>query len=146
MAHSASIETLFATPLYRAELPRARALNAELEKTCLVIARDDRAGRRWAKAHGYRGYTSYASLDDLPRRAPAFAELVKLLGGHVRAFAKVSDFEVHRRKLVLDSIWVNVMAVGGIHASHIHPHAVVSGTYYVNAPSGSGAIRFEDPR
>ena len=35
---------------------------------------------------------------------------------------------------------------GGIHAPHIHPHAVVSGTYYVNAPKGSGAIRFEDPR
>ena len=29
---------------------------------------------------------------------------------------------------------------------HIHPHAAVSGTYYVTAPPGAGAIRFEDPR
>ena len=27
-----------------------------------------------------------------------------------------------------------------------HPHAVLSGTFYVEAPNGSGAIRFEDPR
>ena len=26
------------------------------------------------------------------------------------------------------------------------PHAVVSGTFYVTTPPGSGAIRFEDPR
>ncbi|MFY0614674.1 MAG: 2OG-Fe(II) oxygenase family protein, partial [Hyphomicrobiaceae bacterium] len=28
----------------------------------------------------------------------------------------------------------------------IHPHSVISGTYYVDVPPGSGAIRFEDPR
>jgi uncharacterized protein (TIGR02466 family) len=33
-----------------------------------------------------------------------------------------------------------------IHAPHIHPHSVISGTYYVAVPPGSGAIRFEDPR
>ena len=30
--------------------------------------------------------------------------------------------------------------------AHIHPRAVVSGTYYVSVPPGAGAIRFEDPR
>jgi hypothetical protein len=30
------------------------------------LAEEDRAGRAWSRAHGYRGYTSYASLDDLP--------------------------------------------------------------------------------
>ena len=38
------------------------------------------------------------------------------------------------------------MNKGAIHAPHIHPHAAVSGTYYVTVPPGSGAIRFEDPR
>jgi hypothetical protein len=45
------VELLFASPLYRAELARPRALNADLEKTCLLIAREDRAGLRWAKEH-----------------------------------------------------------------------------------------------
>jgi uncharacterized protein (TIGR02466 family) len=141
-----AIEMLFATSLYRAELARARALIAELEKTCLVIARDDRAGRRWAKEHGYRGYTSYASLDDLVTRAPVFAELVERLDLHVRAFARALEFDLGGRRPALDSLWINVMDRGGAHAGHIHPHSAISGTYYVALPKGAAAIRFEDPR
>ena len=34
------------------------------------------AGQRWSRATtAIRGYTSYASLNDLPRRDPAFADL-----------------------------------------------------------------------
>ena len=138
------IAKLFVTRLYRAAIPRAARLNAELEKTCLLIAREDRAGRRWAKEHGYGGYTSYASLDDLPLRAPVFAELVTHLDAHVRKFARALDFQ--RTALKLDSLWINVMDRGGIHAAHIHPHSAVSGTYYVALPKGASAIRFEDPR
>lgn len=138
------IEALFATRLYRAEL--SRALNAELEKTCLVIAREDGAGRKWAKAHGYQGYTSYASLDDLTVRAPVFAQLEKQLASHVRGFARALDFERDGRRFALDSLWINVMDRGGAHAGHIHPHSVISGTYYVTVPKGASAIRFEDPR
>ena len=51
-----------------------------------------------------------------------------------------------RKKLGLDSLWINVMNKGAVHAPHIHPHSVISGTYYVTVPPRSGAIRFEDPR
>jgi uncharacterized protein (TIGR02466 family) len=137
------IEKLFVTKLYRAEIPRAARLNAELEKTCLIFARDDAAGGRWAKENNYRGYTSYASLDDLPRRAPVFAELVEHLDGHAHRFARSLDFT---GKLALNSLWINVMDEGGVHTAHIHPHSVLSGTYYVALPKGASAIRFEDPR
>jgi uncharacterized protein (TIGR02466 family) len=139
-----AIEKLFVTKLYRAEIPRAARFNAELAKTCVIFARDDKAGRLWAKQHNYRGYTSYASLDDLPLRAPVFADLVKLLDTHVRAFARTLDFA--QAKLKLDSLWINVMDQGGVHTAHIHPHSVISGTYYVTLPKGASAIRFEDPR
>jgi uncharacterized protein (TIGR02466 family) len=33
-----------------------------------------------------------------------------------------------------------------VHTPHIHPHSVISGTYYVSMPPKSGAIRFEAPR
>ncbi len=138
------IETLFVTQIYRAELPRAR--NHDLKRACLVIADEDRAGQRWAKEHGYRGYTSYASLDDLPLRAPEFAELGAAIDGHVAKFARVLDFDLGRRKLKLDSLWINVMAEGAVHGGHIHPHAAISGTYYVELPKGASPIRFEDPR
>mgnify|MGYP001606195690 FL=1 len=141
-----TIETLFATRLYRKVLPRTRALNAELARTCITISREDRAGQRWSKEHGYTGYTSYASLNDLPLRAPVFADLKKHLDTHVKAFAKTLAFDLAERKLALDSLWINVMEKGGVHTAHIHPHSVISGTYYVAIPKGASAIKFEDPR
>jgi len=136
--------TLFVTRLYQAELSRAR--NKVLEKTCLGLAAEDRAGRRWAKKHGYDGYTSYASLNDLTRRASVMAELERDIARHVTRFAADAEFELNGRKLALDSLWINVMDQGAVHTAHIHPHAVVSGTYYVAVPDKAGAIRFEDPR
>jgi uncharacterized protein (TIGR02466 family) len=140
----ASFDRLFATLLARSSL--GTRLNPELEAASLLIAAEDKAGRRWSKKHGYRGYTSYASLDDLPLRAPVFAELVKRIDRDVAAFGRKSQFDLNRRRLKLDSLWVNVMEKDAIHAPHIHPHSVISGTYYVAVPPGSSVIRFEDPR
>lgn len=138
----ASVSTVFATQIYRAEL----AEDAGLRKACLVLARDDVAGQRWARAHGYRGYTSYASLNDLPLRSPEFAALTAKIDRHVAAFAKRLDFDLRGRRLALDSLWVNVLDEGGVHTGHIHPHAAISGTYYVAVPKGASGIKFEDPR
>ena len=140
----AMFQTLFATRLYQARLSPAR--NRVLEKTCLGLAAEDQAGRRWAREHGYGGYTSYASLNDLTRRASVLAELQDDIARHVAAFARDAQFDLGKRKLALDSLWINVMDKGAIHAPHIHPHSAISGTYYVTAPERSGAIRFEDPR
>jgi uncharacterized protein (TIGR02466 family) len=139
-----SSQTLFATTLYRARLNTRR--NAILARTCLAIAAEDRAGRRWAREHGYGGYTSYASLNDLPARASIFAELERNIAAHVALLARQLQFDLGGKRLRLDSLWINVMARDAIHAAHIHPHAVISGTYYVAVPEGAGAIRFEDPR
>lgn len=138
-------ETLFPTLIDRAPLGDD-ALVAELEHSVRSLARDDDAGRRWCKKHGYRGYTSYASLDDLPRRDPAFADLKRHLDRHIVRFAATCAFDLGGRKLRLDSLWVNLLRPGGYHSAHIHPHSVVSGTLYLALPEGSGAIRFEDPR
>ena len=136
---------LFATCFYEGTLGDD-ALVAALEHSVRSLAEDDLAGRRWSREHGYRGYTSYASLDDLPRRDPAFADLKRLLDRHVANFAKDCGFDPKGRRLKLDSLWVNLMKPGGAHAGHIHPHSVVSGTAYIAIPEGSGALRLEDPR
>jgi len=137
-----SIRLLFATSLYEAEIEE-EALLAELAYSIRSLAEDDGAGRKWSRDHNYRGYTSYASLNDLPRRDPAFAELSKVLTRHARTFAAELGWD---RRPKLDSLWVNLLKSGGHHSGHIHPHSVLSGTFYVEAPAGSGAIRFEDPR
>ena len=142
------IDTLFVTKVYRAMLTGRgqRRLNTEIKAAAEAIAVDDEAGRRWSREKGYKGYTSYASLNDLPWRAPEFAELVSHLDNHVAAFAKELDMDLGGTPLALDSLWINVLEPGGTHAAHIHPHSVISGTYYVDVPQGAGAIRFEDPR
>lgn len=140
-----SVRRLFASLLYEGQLDDADLLE-EIEQSCWALAEDDRAGRRWSKEHGYRGYTSYASLNDLPIRDPVFADLRKKLDRHVARFAEECAFDLGGRKLKLDSLWVNVLKPGGHHSAHIHPHSVVSGTLYVAMPKGSGALKLEDPR
>ena len=141
-----TVDALFVTKLYRAELADdGGRLGADLDAACRSIAADDAAGRRWSRRNGYPGYTSYASLNDLSWRVPAFADLVKAIDRHVAAFAGELDFDL-KGKLKLDSLWINVLDPGGVHTGHIHPHSAVSGTYYVSVPDGAGAIRFEDPR
>jgi uncharacterized protein (TIGR02466 family) len=138
------LRSLFATRLYEAELGDERFL-ADLAHSIRTLAEDDSAGRCWSRDHSYAGYTSYASLNDLPKRDPAFAELARMLTRHAAAFARECAFELPRNPR-LDSLWVNLLKVAGHHAAHIHPHSIISGTFYVEAPKGSGAIRFEDPR
>jgi uncharacterized protein (TIGR02466 family) len=138
------VRSLFVTRLYEAELAKKELL-AEVAHSIRTLAREDEAGRRWSKEHRYAGYTSYASLDDLPKRDPSIAGLAKLLGQHATSFADACAFDL-KRKPKLDSLWVNLLKSGGQHSGHIHPHSIISGTFYVEAPAGSGAIRFEDPR
>lgn len=143
------VRSLFVTRLYETSLAGERdfgSLNADLEESCLMLAREDAAGRAWSRQEGYGGYTSYASLADLPQRASAFAALKSRLDRHARAFAQELEFDLGAGRLRLDSLWVNVLKPRAAHSGHVHPHSVISGTYYVRVPAGAGALKLEDPR
>jgi uncharacterized protein (TIGR02466 family) len=136
---------LFATLIE--ELPVGdEPLRAGLERCAWVLWDEDAAGNDWCEAEGYPGYTSYASLDDLPARFPEFADLKRRLDTAAAKFAAALHWDMDGLKLELDAVWVNVLGEGGHHAGHIHPGSVISGTYYVRVPEGAGRIRFEDPR
>ena len=117
-----------------------------MEATCYSVAHDDGAGQDWCEKNNYPGYTSYASLDDLPWRFPIFKDLVKALDLHVADFADELQFDLGDRPLVLNGLWINILPEGGVHTGHIHPNSVISGTAYVSMPVGASAIKFEDPR
>ncbi len=144
----ADIRSLFATRLYQAPLSdHGDPIDgSELMSSCIVIAEDDEAGQRWCEENQYAGYTSYASLADLPWRFPIFADLVRVLDQHVAAFAEDLQFDLGDKAPTLEDIWINILPEGGIHTAHIHPHSVISGTTYVSMPAGTSAIKFEDPR
>jgi uncharacterized protein (TIGR02466 family) len=144
-----ALRSLFATPVYEASLSTHRRFEnfrSELEAACRMLAAEDAAGRAWCKANGYGGYTSYASLDDLPTRASVFGELKTLLDRHAKAFAEDLAFDLKGGRLKLDSLWVNILKPGAAHSGHIHPHSAISGTVYVATPPGASALKLEDPR
>lgn len=144
-----SVTNLFVTPLYRAklnDLAKKKVNYEELRDTCIAIAEDDEAGQEWCEREGYPGYTSYASLDDLPWRAPIFSDLEKALDKHVAAFCEALGFDLQGKKLKCNAFWINILPEGGTHSSHIHPHSVISGTTYVSMPDGTSALKLEDPR
>ena len=100
-----AVRHLFATPVYQAPLSTDREFEnfkAELEAACRMLAAEDVAGQAWSKAHGYGGYTSYASLDDLPRRATVFGDLKTRLDRHAKAFAKELAFDLGAGRLKLE--------------------------------------------
>ena len=143
-----AVRELFVTRLYQASLagPDYAAFRDELSAAASMLAAEDLAGRRWCKANGYGGYTSYASLGDLPTRATVFGDLKRRLDRHAKAAAKAFDLDLGVGRLALDSLWVSVLKPGAGHSGHIHPHSVISGTTYVSLPKGAGALRLEDPR
>lgn len=139
------VRHLFPTPFYE-DVLADEALLADLAHSARSLAADDSAGRRWCRDNGYPGYTSYASLQDLPARDPAFQALARRLAPHVAAFAREAHLDLGGRRLRLDSLWVNILKPGGGHSGHIHPHSIVSGTVYVEVPAGAVALKLEDPR
>ena len=144
-----TLTNLFVTPLYRAklnDLAKKKVSYDELRDTCIAIAEDDEAGQEWCEREGYPGYTSYASLDDLPWRAPIFGDLEKALDKHVAAFCEALGFDLQGKKLKCNAFWINILPEGGTHSSHIHPQSVMSGTTYVAMPEGTSALKLEDPR
>lgn len=148
MALAMATRTLFPTLIYEADLAEGSAadsLRDQLEAACLDLADQDVAGQAWSEANGYAGYTSYASLDDLPLRDPIFGDLKRRLDRHAAAFARELDFDLDRKPR-LDSLWVNILEPGGVHTNHLHPHSVLSGTVYVAVPPGAASLKVEDPR
>ena len=144
-----TLRPLFVTPVYEASLTTDRSFenfNDEIFAACQGLSQEDMAGRAWCRAHGYGGYTSYASLNDLPRRMSVFAELQTRLNRHAKIFARDLALDLGGGRLRLDSLWVNILKPGAAHSGHIHPHSVISGTYYVATPPGSSALKLEDPR
>ena len=78
-------------------------------RDCSPISRTTPPARRFAglpdlasiAEQGYPGYTSYASLDDLPWRMPIFGDLEKALDKHVAAFCKDLGFDLGDKKLMM---------------------------------------------
>ena len=143
-----SIELLFPTRIYSARLQTGggKALNEELLRECRQLRLDDAGGRRWSAANYPGGYTSYGSANKMHKASPTFAQLERRLAPHVARFVRALDLDLRGRALEMTDCWVNIMPRQTVHGLHLHPLSTLSGTYYVQVPSGVPGIKIEDPR
>lgn len=138
----------FPTLIYHAPLQREglRAFNNELLREADQIRDYDEAGRRWSEKSYPGGYTSYGSLDRLHQFSSSFDSLRRSVDRHVRAYARKLEWDLRGGRLAMSDCWLNIMPRGCAHSFHLHPHAVISGTYYLRVPRGAPGLKFEDPR
>jgi uncharacterized protein (TIGR02466 family) len=143
-----TVQHYFPTSIYQAPLVKrggARVI-ARMAKQCAQIAVDDSAGLAWSARHYPNGFTSYGSQHRLHEIVPAFAEFERCVRPHLNRFVRSLEADTKGRKLAMTDCWVNIMGRHCVHGLHLHPHSVVSGTYYVHAARGAAGIKFEDPR
>ena len=143
-----TVHELFPTLVYAQALQRSESasFNRQLVRECRQLRLDDAAGRRWSKKNYPGGYTSYGSAHRLHTISPTFEALRRKLKRHVAAFVAATEWNLDGRELEMTDCWVNIMPRQTVHGLHLHPHASLSGTYYVHVPRGSPGIKFEDPR
>lgn len=140
--------SLFVTQVHQSPLLTSgrSSLRRELRKECYQIADFDEAGQKWSYKNYPGGFTSYGSMDRLHEFSSTFAELRKHLDRHVASYVRKLEMDIHPKELQMSSCWINIMPEAVVHTMHIHPLSVISGTYYVETPSGSGKLKLEDPR
>lgn len=119
---------------------------SDLKAEILKMMGVDKAGQKWSKQHYPNGYTSYGSWDQMHRMSSTFEALQRKIDLEVEKYIRSLDYDLPRKSLKMDTCWVNVMPENTMHTAHIHPHSVLSGTFYVDIPQSSSAIKFEDPR
>lgn len=141
-----AIQTFFATYVDHSKDVLSVSSNLELKKEIFQIQKIDHDGIKWSDENYFAGYTSYGSMDQLHLSSPNFANLEKVISRHIKKFIVASEWDISPKDLKMNSCWANIMPLGAHHSFHIHPHSVLSGTYYVEVPPNSSPIKFEDPR
>ncbi len=140
----------FPTLIYRESLTTGRARKDRfleaLVRECYQLRDFDEAGRRWCRDNYPFGYTSYGSMSELYSFSSSFDELRIAIDAHVKKFAKKLQWNLAGGQLRMQNLWVNINGPASYHGLHLHPLSVVSGTIYIQVPSKSGSLKFEDPR
>jgi uncharacterized protein (TIGR02466 family) len=141
------IHQFFPTQIWQAKLfPRPSSFNRQILKECYKFRELDQAGQKWSKKNYPGGYTSYASMTNMHERSSSFAELREKINEEAWEFSQSLEMNIRKKSLKLCSFWLNIMPAGVSHPMHIHPHAVLSGTYYLQMPKGARGLKLEDPR
>lgn len=137
---------LFPTLIQYESAKKSSSFNRGLIKECYQLMKMDDEGRTWSKKNYPGGYTSYSSLSKLHEISSTFESLKKTIDAHVLKYARSLEMDLTNSRIEMTNLWVNIVPKHTYHGLHLHPNSVISGTFYLQTPKNSGAIKFEDPR
>jgi uncharacterized protein (TIGR02466 family) len=86
------------------------------------------------------GWNSQPIISTLPTFKPLMKECEKAFNAVIKVVSPKRDYRYSIEA------WANVNDKGGFNTLHSHPGALMSGTFYLTVPEGSGNLVFRDPR
>ena len=128
---------LFPTRIWQAHLDALQPRFAEWIRWVLGLrsASPSPAGRT------NRGGWNSTEMDVLER--PVWAPLRAAI--HAACAAALGEMGRGGRQFEIQS-WINLHDRGGFNFLHLHEGSLLSGSFYLKVPAGSGALAFRDPR
>lgn len=131
----------FPTLIYSSFLHDAEDLNKEILAAINVEREKDTKGIERSNYRSLGGWHSHNNLHKDKKFSRLTQRINRLAGG-------ISDNLGYdkRRRLDITTMWSITNPPGAFNRSHIHPGALWSGVYYVQAPEGAGQIELVDPR
>lgn len=131
----------FPTLIFFRDLPNAREINAVTKPAIYEWRNQDPEGIQRSNT---KDVGSWHSALDMATR-PQFAVLAAIVQAHAeRLFARLGYHPAYGP--ALSNMWANIHPRHGYNRSHVHPNALWSGAYYLQAPTGCGRLIFSDPR
>lgn len=131
----------FPTLVYSAKLHDADSMNREILDAIYDERDRDSKGIERSNYRSLGGWHSHNNLHKEARFDRLTNRAHKLLAGLSENLGY--DPNYHLR---VTTMWSITNPPGSSNRAHIHPGALWSGVYYVQAPEGAGQIEFTDPR
>lgn len=128
---------LFPTRIWQARLP---SLRGHLDEWIAEVLRMRAASPKPAGRTNRQGWNS-EDMTVLER--PAFAALKQSI--HAACVAALREMGQQDVAFYLQS-WINLHDRGGFNFAHVHEGSLLSGSFYLQVPPGSGKFVFRDPR
>lgn len=131
----------FPTLVFSSKLHDAESMNKEILDAIIEERKKDTKGIERSNFRSLGGWHSHNHLQKDPKFKRLTDRLHMMLAG-------VSDNLGYdkSRELKITTMWSITNPPLSSNRAHIHPGALWSGVYYVQAPEGAGAIEFTDPR
>jgi uncharacterized protein (TIGR02466 family) len=130
-------ENWFSTPIWSRRLVNYERVNKHLLEVTELLEKEAPSVTR----SNVGGWHSMADLHQDAR----LLEIRQIIGQVSAECARSLAFDFEKADLIYQGMWINKNKTGDFNKAHIHPNAILSGSYYIKVPPESGNIEFYDP-